>query len=123
MKAVKPKKEWIKVFLSQAPEALREEIAINLSNPSSRRRKGKPFVKDYAVSLVTAGFTRKDVAKEFGISDRLLGSWLADHRSRAYQIDLFKGQDLTIIGDIPVIKLPQPQAKPSLWSRVKSWFK
>lgn len=111
------------MFLARAPEALRAEIAINVANPSSRRRKSKPFVKDYAVSLVTAGFTRRDVAKEFGISDRLLGTWLAEHRAHAYQPDMFKEHEITITGEVPVIRLPVLKAKPSLWSRIKSWFK
>lgn len=111
------------MFLARAPQALRDEIAINVANPSSRRRKGKPFVKDYAVSLVTAGFTRKDVAREFGISDRLLGTWLAEHRAHAYQPDMFREQEITITGIAPEIKLPVVKAKPSLWSKIKSWFK
>jgi hypothetical protein len=121
MKNVKPKKEWLKVFLSRAPQQVLDEIAINLSNTSSRRRKSKPFVKDYAVSLVIAGFTRKDVSKAFGISDRLLGTWLAEHRAGV--ATSWEAKPVTMIqGELPIMMIEREAAKPSLWNRIKSWF-
>jgi transposase-like protein len=120
-KVSKPKKEWLKVFISRAPRQVLDEIDINRANPSSRRRKSKPLVKDYAVSLVVAGFTRKDVAREFGISDRLLGTWLAEHRAGV--ATSWEAKPVTMIqGELPIMMIERETARPSLWNRIKSWF-